>query len=117
MAAQGKNTYATGGNIEYISLATFNRKQPNPNTYVIYDEIDQIMGSNSFFTTKGVNDVHKCSYRPSVMAEWGCVMGFSGTVTESTQTQFQAEFSNALTLTIPSLRLGGSSNKITEVIT
>ena len=40
LAAQGKNTYATGGNIEYISLVTFNRKKPNPNTYVIYDEID-----------------------------------------------------------------------------
>lgn len=59
--------YATGGSIEYLSLENFNRKKPNPDTYVIYDEIDQMMGCNSFCTIElEVNKV-KCIYRPSVM--------------------------------------------------
>ena len=50
------------------------------------------------------------------MAEWGCVMGFSGTVQGATQTQFETEFKEAICITIPSLRTGGQCNKVAEAV-
>ena len=50
LAAQSKLKYLSKGNIEYTSLYNFNKKKPNSQTLVIYDEIDQILGCNSFYT-------------------------------------------------------------------
>jgi len=54
-------------------------------------------------------------YTVEKMLEWGGFLGMSGTIESCVQTQMTHELKNPQQITIPSLRSGGSINKITEV--
>ena len=99
-----------------MSLTTFNRKFPQQDTFVIFDEIDQMMGTSAFYLLKEGETGLRSLYRPSQMEKWKCIMGFSGTIAESTQQQFETEFENAVCITIPSLRETGYNNKVVSVV-
>jgi hypothetical protein len=49
------------------------------------------------------------------MKQWKSIIGFSGTIADSTITQMIAELKDPLCIDIPSLRLNGNSNKLTSV--
>ena len=52
---------------------------------MIFDEIDQMMGVNSFnLIEDGVNV--RAVYQASLMKQWKAVIGFSGTISQSTIT-------------------------------
>jgi hypothetical protein len=57
---------------------------PEPDTLVIIDEIDQMLSETSF--TLEEEDDHKvrCFFLPELLAQWKRIIGFSGTVSEST---------------------------------
>jgi hypothetical protein len=52
LAHQGRMNYGSAnvrnGKITYMSLSDFLKMKPEPGTYVIFDEIDQMLGVNSF---------------------------------------------------------------------
>lgn len=49
------------------------------------------------------------------MKQWKSIIGFSGTIADSTTTQMIAELKDPLCIDIPSLRLNGNSNKLISV--
>jgi hypothetical protein len=79
----GRMTYGSlnvrDGNVTYMALKYFSKMKPNPNTHVIFDEIDQMLGVNSFDLIE--RDHHIMAvYQASLMKQWKSVIGFSGTI-------------------------------------
>lgn len=50
------------------------------------------------------------------MLQWKSIVGFSGTISQSTITQIRLEFDKAICINIPSLRIKGGSNTVAQVI-
>jgi superfamily II DNA/RNA helicase len=92
------------------------RKDPVKTTFVIYDEIDQMLGSRSF--SLQISDLGMCTatYQPSVMKGWKSVIGFSGTINDTTSGELRAELKDALIITIPSLRKDEQEHRVVKVI-
>src|SRR5438132_98676 len=98
-----------------MSIADFLKITPNPRTIVIYDEIDSMLGTNSFNLIQE-NEIIKSVYNASLMKEWKAVIGFSGTISQSTKDQLIAELGDPICIDIPSLRVHGANNKIVGVV-
>ncbi len=69
--------------IRYMDLNSFLQTTPNKETVVICDEIDQMLGTDSFKLTEE-NGRMEAFYFPSFLKEWGPVVGFSGTMSDAT---------------------------------
>ena len=82
---------------------------------VIYDEVDQMLGTHSL-SLLPFNEGVKVVYQGSVMKGWKSVIGFSGTIAQSTLAQIRAELKDPLSLVIPSLRKNGSNNRVSKVV-
>ena len=54
-------------------------------------------------------------YLPSLIAEWGSVIAFSGTLTKSSLVKFYENYSNALTIPCPSLRENGVGHELKSI--
>lgn len=103
--------------IQYMALDGFLQKPPTKDTYVIYDEIDQMLGTHSFtLEEERVIDEVRAIYKPSIMKQWKSVVGFSGTVNSATTMQMRAELKDSLILNIPSLRKNDVSNRVVKVV-
>ena len=58
--------------------------KPEKDTIVNIDEIDQALSETSFtIEDKGKNKV-KCFFLPELLIQWKRIVGFSGTISEST---------------------------------
>ena len=57
---------------------------PEPETLVILDEIDQMLSETSFTLENEGDDKVKCFFLPEVLVQWKRIIGFSGTISEST---------------------------------
>ena len=66
-----------------MDLNSFLETTPDKNTVVICDEIDQMVGAQSFKLIEGSQRV-EAFYFPSFLLEWGPVVGFSGTMSDAT---------------------------------
>ena len=66
-----------------MNLKTFLQTTPDKNTIVIFDEINQMVGAQSFQITEDVNNCESF-YFPAFLLEWGQVVGFSGTMSDAT---------------------------------
>lgn len=119
LAHQSRTNYGShnvqSDRITYMSIADFLKITPNSRTIVIYDEIDSMLGTNSFNLIQE-NETIKSVYNASLMKEWKAVIGFSGTISQSTKDQLIAELGDPICIDIPSLRVHGANNKIVGVV-
>ena len=58
--------------------------KPEKDTIVNIDEIDQALSETSFTIEDEGNDYVKCFFLPELLAQWKRIVGFSGTISEST---------------------------------
>ncbi len=58
--------------------------KPEKDTLVNIDEIDQALSETSFTIEEEDNDNVKCFFLPELLAQWKRIVGFSGTISEST---------------------------------
>jgi hypothetical protein len=98
-------------------LEHFLKRDPESNTHVIFDEIDSMLGVNSFslIDDKEIN-MTKAIFNASLMRSWKSVIGFSGTISPSTLSTIRTELKDPMCIDIPSLRLNGSNNRIAKVV-
>lgn len=119
LAHQGRTNYGSANvryrKERYIDINDFLKMKPNPNINVIFDEIDRMVGVNSFNLVEKDSEI-KTIYNINLMKEWKSVIGFSGTISESTVDQLRAELKNPICIDIPSLRTNGNSNKVVSVV-
>jgi hypothetical protein len=66
-----------------MDLNSFLETTPDSNTVVICDEIDQMLGTQSFRLIEDSKRMY-AFYFPSFLQEWGPVVGFSGTMSDAT---------------------------------
>ena len=83
LAHQGRTIYGSKkvvkGTIIYISIHDFLKMTPNQRFNVIFDEMDSMVGVNSFrILIKEL--LAKPVYNTSLMRQWKSVIGFSGTI-------------------------------------
>ena len=98
-----------------MPLEHFIQREPNEDVHVIFDEVDQMLGTNSFNLVEEGREV-KAVYQASLMKKWKSVIGFSGTISQSTITQIRAELKDPICVEIPSLRKNGNNNRVAKVI-
>jgi hypothetical protein len=58
--------------------------KPEKDTLVNIDEIDQALSETSFTIEEEGNDKVKCFFLPELLVQWKRIVGFSGTISEST---------------------------------
>ena len=58
--------------------------KPEKDTIVNIDEIDQALSETSFTIEDEGKDKVKCFFLPELLAQWKRIVGFSGTISEST---------------------------------
>jgi len=67
--------------IEYMTLSHFLKRTPEPSTHVLFDEIDQMLGVNSFSLIDDKEEkTTKAVFNASTMKDWKSVTGLSGTI-------------------------------------
>jgi hypothetical protein len=64
-----------------LSIEDFLKKDPDDNTIVLFDEIDQMIGESSFNIMETPTHV-KAFYYPELMKKWKAIIGFSGTISD-----------------------------------
>ena len=101
--------------VEYMPLEHFIKRRPDKNIHVIFDEIDQMLGVKSFSMLEEGDQV-TAVYQASLMKEWKSVIGFSGTIADSTISQIRAELKDPICIDIPSLRKQNNDNEVVMVI-
>jgi hypothetical protein len=57
---------------------------PEPDTIVIIDEIDQMLSETSFTLEEEGDNKVRCFFLPELLTQWKRIIGFSGTIGEST---------------------------------
>ena len=99
-----------------MSLAVFLSIPYEANTIVFFDEIEHML-MKSFKILHNVSEnVSTCFYLPAQLAQWGQIIGFTGTMGAASAQQINWSFLQAINFAFPSLRKHGSENKLTEVI-
>jgi hypothetical protein len=58
--------------------------KPEKDTIVNIDEIDQALSETSFTIEDEGKDKVKCFFLPELLIQWKRIVGFSGTISEST---------------------------------
>ncbi len=58
--------------------------KPEKDTIVNIDEIDQALSETSFTIEYEGKDKVKCFFLPELLIQWKRIVGFSGTISEST---------------------------------
>jgi hypothetical protein len=58
--------------------------KPEKDTIVNIDEIDQALSETSFTIEDEGKDKVKCFFLPELLIQWKHIVGFSGTISEST---------------------------------
>ena len=58
--------------------------KPEKDTIVNIDEIDQALSETSFTIKDESKDKVKCFFLPELLIQWKRIVGFSGTISEST---------------------------------
>ena len=82
----GENTqHVKNGLIQYIDREKFLYKDPEDNALVIFDEIYQMVGSNSLyiepdFTKSLSGNIYSVNYLPNVIKKWNSFICLSGTI-------------------------------------
>jgi hypothetical protein len=66
----------------YLSIDDFLKRNPDNETVVLFDEIDEMVGQQSFNIVETADKV-KGSYYPELMKSWKSIVGVSGTLTNS----------------------------------
>lgn len=66
--------------IRYISLAVFLTIPVEPNVFVVFDEIEHMLGASFKVVHDEVNKIYRCFYLPAHLLGWGQFIGFSGTM-------------------------------------
>ena len=108
------STWVNNGSIRYVSLEHFLAMEPVEDSVAIFDEIDQMIGCNSFYINESNNVLEAC-YLPNLLTKWKLILGFSGTMSEATAQQLRYSFSQAKSIGVPSLRRYGNTNKLVHV--
>ena len=88
--------------------------EPLKGTIVIFDEIDHMTGSNSFYLKEKGHMLEAC-YLPSLLTQWTTILGFSGTMGQATSQQLHHSFPLCKSINVPSLRIYGNTNKLVFV--
>jgi hypothetical protein len=57
--------------------------KPEKDTLVNIDEIDQALSETSFTIEDEGKDKAKCFFLPELLTQWKRIIGFSGTISES----------------------------------
>lgn len=103
-----------------MSLAHFLKREPDHQIHVIFDEIDQMLGVDSFSLIEDEigesQSITRAVFNASLMKQWKSVIGLSGTISQSTISSIKTELTNSICIDIPSLRMNGSNNKVSKVI-
>jgi hypothetical protein len=68
--------------IVYLSIDDFLKRNPDDQAVVLFDEIDEMIGQQSFNIVE-MGDKVKGSYYPEVMKSWKSIVGLSGTLSNS----------------------------------
>jgi hypothetical protein len=88
--------------------------KPVLDAVAIFDEIDQMIGCNSFYLNERNRTVEAC-YLPSLLTQWKHILGFSGTMSQATSQQLRFSFPQCKSIDVPSLRKYGNTNKLVHV--
>lgn len=88
--------------------------KPIDDAVAIFDEIDQMVGCNSFYIEEKNRTTVAC-YLPSLLTKWKSMLGFSGTMSQATSQQLRLAFPELKNIQVPSLRKFGNTNKLVFV--
>lgn len=113
---QGKQKYNQEHDIHYVSFDNLLRMDPDRRFFVIYDEIDHLLGPKSLRLVEEGEDKIYCHYTPAFLQKWVTMISFSGTMSHETSLQFSYDFPEAVTMKIPSLRNSGNLHHISRVV-
>jgi hypothetical protein len=103
--------------VQHCSKREYLEMEPNKDTAVVIDEIDLMLSNGSFYLRE--NKVLKTVTPfclPAFIREWGTVIGLSGTVSQTNETELKSMIPGVKVLRVPPMRKTEQEHEIVKIV-